>query len=463
MRKSGTGDLTEPGLSRRPAAAGIGAWRRFLQRRRGRGEDLAAAERDLRNEIDALAGMGLSAGEAFVVAIRRIARRDPETRRFAASRGFLKGAMGLEAPAPAEASASRIEVFAGFGLALGAALTMKAPELFGWRIAVETDFYLRNLGLFVLPWAAVYLGWRRGVDRRTALVAGAGFLVAGLFANVYPFAPGGSTGVLTTAHVVIVLWAAVGFVFVGGRWKSHRERMRLVHFSGELFIHFVLLWLGGMVLAGLGFFLFGAIGIEVGESFIEQWLVPCVAAAGVVLAVCLVHRRRALTTELAPMLARVFIPFFAMTLLAFLATMAWTGRGIAAGREVLIGLDALLALVVGLVLYSVAARDGEARPGTWDCVSLVLVLAALAVDLVALTAMVGRISEFGWTPNRSAALGENLILLVNLAGSAWLLLAFVRGKGSFPALARWQTGFLPVYAAWAAFVLVAFPPLFGFG
>ncbi len=440
----------------------MGAWRRFLRRRRGRGEDVAAAERDLGHEIDALTGMGLSAGEAFLVAIRRLARRDPETRRFAASRGFLKGAMGFGTPAPAESRAARIEALAAFGLALGAALTVKAPELFGWRIAVETDFYLRNLGLFVLPWVAVYLGWRRGIDRRTALVAGAGFLLAGIFANAYPFVPGGSTGGLTTAHAPIVLWAAVGFVLVGGRWKSHRERMRLVRFSGELFIHFVLVWLGGMVLAGLSFFLFGAIGVEAREWFIEQWLVPSGAAGAIVLAVFLVHGRRAMSTELAPMLARVFTPLFAAALLAFLATMAWIAQGMAADREVLIGLDVLLVLIVGLVLYSVAARDSGARPGAWDVISLVLVLAALAVDLVALAAMVGRVSEFGLTPNRSAALGENLILLVNLAGSAWLLLAFLRGNGSFPALARWQTGFLPVYAAWAAFVVVAFPPLFGF-
>jgi hypothetical protein len=26
----------------------------------------------------------------------------------------------------------------------------------------------------------------------------------------------------------------------------------------------------------------------------------------------------------------------------------------------------------------------------------------------------------------------------------------------------WQTAYLPVYAVWAAFVVVVFPPLFGF-
>ena len=77
-------------------------------------------------------------------------------------------------------------------------------------------------------------------------------------------------------------------------------------------------------------------------------------------------------------------------------------------------------------------------------------------------AIVARISEFGFTPNRVAALGENLILLANLAGTAWWYARFLRHRGSFAALERWQVAFLPVYSLWAAFVVVGFPPLFNF-
>jgi hypothetical protein len=59
-----------------------------------------------------------------------------------------------------------------------------------------------------------------------------------------------------------------------------------------------------------------------------------------------------------------------------------------------------------------------------------------------------------------AALGENLILLVNLAGTAWLYTQFLRGRRPFAALERWQTAYLPVYSVWAAIVVIGFPPLF---
>ena len=38
---------------------------------------------------------------------------------------------------------------------------------------------------------------------------------------------------------------------------------------------------------------------------------------------------------------------------------------------------------------------------------------------------------------------------------------FVGRRGPFGAIERWQTDYLPVYAAWAAIVVVVFPPAFG--
>jgi hypothetical protein len=70
------------------------------------------------------------------------------------------------------------------------------------------------------------------------------------------------------------------------------------------------------------------------------------------------------------------------------------------------------------------------------------------------------VGEFGFTPNRVAAQGENVILLADRAWSAVLDVRFLRGRGSFRELERGQTNYVPVYAVWATFVLIAFPPLF---
>ena len=65
-------------------------------------------------------------------------------------------------------------------------------------------------------------------------------------------------------------------------------------------------------------------------------------------------------------------------------------------------------------------------------------------------------------PNGVAALGENLILLVNLAWTAWLYARFVSHRGSFADLERWQIAYLPVYSVWAALVVAVFPPIFSY-
>jgi hypothetical protein len=138
------------------------------------------------------------------------------------------------------------------------------------------------------------------------------------------------------------------------------------------------------------------------------------------------------------------------------------GDGLNIDRDSLILFDVLLIAVVGLLLYSVSARAAEARLTAVDWVQLILVLSALVLDVVALAAILSRISEFGFTPNRTVGLGWNLVLLANLIWSAWLSVGLLRGRRPFADLERWQTAFVPVYGLWAAFVVVVFPPLFDF-
>jgi hypothetical protein len=124
--------------------------------------------------------------------------------------------------------------------------------------------------------------------------------------------------------------------------------------------------------------------------------------------------------------------------------------------------DALLVVVLGLVLYAMSAREPAQPPGLMDRVQLVAIVSALALDVMVLGAMVARVGDLGFTPNRAATLGLNLVLLVNLAGAAWLSTRFLAQRKTFHHAERWQTTYLPIFAMWAATVVVVFPPVFGF-
>ncbi len=442
----------------------IDQWRSYLRRRQAiHSVDVAELEDHLREQIARLRNAGLAADEAFLVAVKRMGSLDALSQEFAlehSDRLWKQFVIPSESDEPR--SEGRRNALVAFVVAAMAAAAVKLPALFGMPMSDGNEgFYFRNASPMVLPFLTGYFAWRRGLSPRTWGWLAAAFVVAAIFCNVYPMAPGGRTEVLTGVHLPIALWLIVGVAYAGGRWRDPQARMNFIRFSGELFIYYVLIALGGGVLTAFFTLLFTTIGLEP-EFFIQHWLVPCGAAGAVVVASWLVEAKQSVIENMAPVLTRLFTPLFGILLVTFLVMLALTGRGPNMERDLLIAFDLLLVVVLGLLLYSISSRDPALPPGPFDFALVALVISALLVDAVALWAIAARITEFGFTPNRVAALGENLILMVNLAWSAVLYLRFLSRRGPFTSLEKWQTDYLPVYGIWAALVVILFPPLFGY-
>lgn len=450
-----------------PLEENIAEWRTFVRRRRVlHGPDVDELEGHLRDQLGELTDAGLAEDEAFLVAVKRMGSLDALSREFARvhSERLWKQLVVTPEDHPGSTGSAQRDGFVDLAFAIAAAVAIKVPALFGLHLgdgSTDELFYARNASLFVLPLLALYFVWKRGAAAVRPVWLALPFAAAAVFVNIYPFRIDGDTLRLAALHAPIALWLVIGLAYLGQRWSAVSERMDFVRFSGELAIYVALMAFGGIVLIMFTVMLFEAIDKKP-EWFIAGWLVPCGAGGAVIIGAWLVEAKQSVIENMAPVLTRLFTPLFTMLLLAFLATMAWTGAPINVGREVLIGFDLLLVLVIGLVLYAASARDLQAPPDFFDRLQFLLIVSALAVDGVALAAIAARISEFGITPNRVAALGENLILLVNLAWSARLYGAFLLRRGSFAALERWQVAYLPVYPAWAALVVVVFPPLFGY-
>jgi hypothetical protein len=241
--------------------------------------------------------------------------------------------------------------------------------------------------------------------------------------------------------------------------------MDFIRYTGEWVVYLALLGLGGMVLTMLTFGSFDTLDVDI-EPVMANWILPCGAAGAVIIAGWLVEAKQNVVENIAPVLTRVFTPLTVVMLTALLVALSFTvvqNRSVIdVDRDLLILVDLILVLVLGLLLYAISARDPLEKPGLFDRLQLALVIAALAVDAVMLATMLTRIAEFGATPNKVAALGLNIVLLVNLAWSARLSVQFLRGSQPFDALERWQTAYVPVYAVWAAAVVIILPPVFGF-
>jgi hypothetical protein len=415
-------------------------------------------EDHLREQVTDLTGTGLDDDEAFLVSVKRMGNLDEVSREFAREHSDrLWKQLVLVPEAPDGGTRLWRELGVVLALAIGAGIAVKA----GIELIDDELVVMRNIGLFVLPFLAGYFAWKRKLTWRVAGVLLVPFAVLAVVLNVYPFGPEGSTLFLAASHSIVALWALISVTYAGGRWRSDARRMDYVRFTGELVIYFVLLALGGGVLIGLTLGTLGLVGIDF-EPVLEAWILPFCVPGALIVAAWLVEAKQNVVENIAPVLTRVFTPLTIVMLLVFLGAFATAGGPLGADRELLILMDMVLVLVLCLLLYSISARDALAPPGLFDVLQLVLVVAALAVDAVALSAMLSRIAEFGFSANKVAALGLNLVLLVHLAWSAWFSVGFLRGTRAFGPIERWQTRYLPVYAVWAAIVVVVFPPVFAF-
>ena len=345
----------------------IGEWRSYVLRRQAiDANDVDELEDHLRTQVADLREAGLDEEEAFLIAVKRLGGLDSLSREYAREYSERLWKRLVVAPEASEGGAEwRKEALVAVGLAVAAGVAFKVPELFGLSHdgsdAAEL-VYIRNLSLFVLPFLAGFFAWKRGLAPAGRLWLAVPFIVAALAINLLPFTPAGHTEVLAALHLPIALWLAVGVAYAGGSWRDHQQRMNYVRFSGESFIYYALIAAGGGGLMGTTVFIFTAIGVDV-ESFLTSWVLPCGALGAVIIAGWLVEAKQSVIENMAPVLTMLFTPLFTLMLLAFLGTMVWTGSGINIEREVLIGFDLLLVVVVGLLLYAISARDPQKEPG----------------------------------------------------------------------------------------------------
>lgn len=420
--------------------------------------DADELEGHLREQISDLEEAGLSGDEAFLIAVKRLGEVHQITAEFASEHGDRLWKQ-LAMPRP-EVGRLRPTVTMLAFAALTAVL-IQVARLTTTIPGASEAWLIRDLSLFVLPVLAAYFAVVRRMPWRRSLPLLAVVGVLALAVNLFPFADGASTDALVAIHLPVALWFVVGAAYVGGEIRASARRMDFIRFTGEWAIYYALIALGGGVLLGLTVAVLTPIAPGAVEKVIS-WVLPSGAAGAVVVAAWLVEAKKSVIENLAPVLTAIFTPLFAVMLLGSAVVYGVVGIGQEFDRDLLFVFDLLLLVVLGLVVYGISARDSAKGAGAMDAVRLVAVVAALALDVLVLASMFERIGEFGFTANRVAALGLNLVLLVNLTVTAGLTVRLLTGRGQAVRVERWQTGYLPVFAAWVAFVVLALPPIFGF-
>jgi hypothetical protein len=439
----------------------IAEWRSYVTNAPGvNGHDVDELEDHLRHQIAELTAAGLTSDEGFLIAVKRLGAVDGLSREFAREHsGRLWKQLVLSGEdEPARGPSGWVEALV---FAVAAAVAIQVARLTAGFPDEAPDWLARNATLFVLPFLAAYFARQRQLDPRQWLLMAAPFVLAALVVNVYPWGADSDTEALVIVSLPVALWFVIAYPYMGAAVRLHERRMDFVRFTGEWFIYYVLIALGGGLFMALIGGIFKPTGVDVDQ--IAAWVLPSGAAGAVIVAAWLVESKQRVVENMAPVLTMLFTPLFALMLACAAVVYAATGLGQAFDRDLLGVFDALLVVVLALVLYGMSARDPSTSSPEWmDGIQLIAVVSALVLDLMVLGTMIARIGDLGFTPNRTAALGLNLVLLVNLAGAAWLSARFLTRRSTLHRLERWQTTYLPVLALWAATVVVILPPVFAF-
>lgn len=414
-------------------------------------------EAHLAEEIHALRASGLTGEEALIVATRRIGHTHH------LSREYFKinvNRLWKQLAVPADAAAARRDVVIAVALTVVAALLAQVPFLLGGSYLGERSVeWGQFASLWILPSLAGWFIYRHRSDpRRIAPVAGV-LAAIHLYLALVPFDDGSATRVLVMLHVPFLSWVVLLPLALDRAWWSLDGMVHFLRLTAEAFIYTVLLYLGGIVLLALTVAILESVGVVGVDRMVEHLSIAGLFGAPVV-GVILADRKRQTIESLAPILARIFNPLFVVAIATFLVLTATQGVRPADDRSLLLVANILLLLVVAMVFYDVSAREAMTGRRVMDALNSALVVLAVMLDAVALAGIASRVVSFGATPNRAALLGLNAILLAHLGTLAAVYLRYILRRTSFRPVEAVVVRPLPIYAAWLAVVVVAFPLLF---
>lgn len=341
-----------------------------------------------------------------------------------------------------------------------AGILMKIPLWFGFDPEIYA-FYMKNTGIIVFLGLSTYafLGISSLVLRNMLIVLLI-YLVATLYVNLLPAGSESDSITLSYIHLPLFLWCIYGLIFMDFDFSGYSKRIDYLKYNGDLAILTLLILIGGGVLTGVTIGLFSAIDLNIENFYMENIAIVGLVASPIV-ATFIIKNFPAIGDKLASIIARIFSPLVLLTLFVYLIFMIVKGKDPYNDREFLFVFNLMLLGVMAIVVFSVVGISTHERHHFNGWILFILSFLALVVDLVALSAIVYRVGEFGFTPNRTAVLGSNLLIFIHLLLITIDLFKVVQKEKEMKIVEQTIAKYLPFYAAWAFLVTFFFPLIFG--
>jgi hypothetical protein len=257
----------------------------------------------------------------------------------------------------------------------------------------------------------------------------------------------------------LFLWAVLCFVYTGNNLKNYQQRLDFLKYNGDLVVMTTILLIAAALLIGITVGLFDVIGVK--ADVYLQYVPVFGLAASPIVATYLIQTNPQLVNKVSPVIAKVFTPLVLVTLLIYLFVIIYAGKNPYIDREFLLIFNILLIGVMAIILFSIMATSKSSNQ-TGAILLLVLSIITIIINVIALSAILFRVSEGGITPNRLGVLGSNLLILTNLLLVTYQLFKTVRHKTQLESVETSIVSFIPVYVIWIVLVTFLFPVIFQF-
>lgn len=353
---------------------------------------------------------------------------------------------------------SRTDLMFVIAAALIGGFIAKFPVIFHIN---EEFFFPRNIGFIVFPVLAAYFAWKNQLSAVKIAGMAVAIIAGAIFINFLPDEKSSDTTILSCIHLVLFLWAILGFSFVGSTQNDDSRRLSYLKYNGDLVVMTTLILIAGGIMTGVTIGLFELIGIKI-EKFYFEYVVVFALPAAPMLGTYLTRTNPQLVGKVSPVIAKIFSPLVAVMLVVYLVAIVYSGKDPYNDREFLLIFNALLVGVMAIIFFSVAETSRAGKRGAEAWVLFFLSAITVVVNGIALSAILFRISEWGITPNRAAVLGSNVLILINLILVTAQLYKAISHKGDVARAASAITRYLPVYVIWTIVVTFLFPLIFGF-
>lgn len=257
-----------------------------------------------------------------------------------------------------------------------------------------------------------------------------------------------------------MLWFLYGVIFIDFNLKDKLKRMDYIKYNGDLAILGAIILIAGGILTAVTLGLFSAIDLNI-EEFYFDYIVVCGLVAVPIVATYIIKNHSLVTNKIAPIIANIFSPLVLITLVIYLIGIVVTGKDLYNDRDFLLVFNLMLLGVMAIIVFSVSETSNSKKQRFNELILFILSVVTLIVDMLALSAILYRVGEFGFTPNRVAVLGSNLLIFGNL-----VLIMIDLFKVNFKHKEIGQVemriaNYLPIYMTWTIFMVFLLPFIFG--